>query len=231
MGGGWHGIRILCEEEDNYLRLSRNITHFNLIVFSAGATFAATGMFFFIGLFPKLSTMEFHIWWFPILAEAILFATQILLIAFYWYSWGKIGNKAHQLLGYGFAVATFFQTLMIDTLAAGMLTPGGSSIPFTNVSGISLTTAGTYIAWWFNATTWNLQLMRLAASISFFGFVLAIIGVFHYVDRRDAQAKKFWDWVTGLGVAVGLTGFAAQPAFGMEYVNSIFLSQPEALSR
>ncbi len=235
LGGAWVAAGtesiFLIRKKARYDRMARSISLFNLILFSAGATFAATGVFFFIGLFPKLSAYEFHIWWWPLVGEAILFATQILLVGLYWYSWGKIGNKTHQLLGYGFAVATFFQTLMINTLASGMLTPGGTSLPFQAQNGISLTSAANYLAWWINATTWNLQLHRIGAAISFFGFVLAMLGVFHYLDRKDITAKRYWDWAVAYGIVIGLAGFLLQPILGLMYMNSIVTAQPSAFDQ
>jgi cytochrome d ubiquinol oxidase subunit I len=235
LGGSWVAAGteslFLVRKKARYDRMARSIALFNLILFSAGATFAATGMFFFFGLFPKLSSYEFHIWWWPLVGEAILFATQILLVGLYWYSWGKIGNKTHQLLGYGFAMATFFQTLMINTLAAGMLTPGGSTIPFQAQNGIALTTAVDYFSWWINATTMNLQLHRIAGAIAFFGFVLAMLGVFHFLDRKDVRSKKYWDWATSYGIAIGLIGLLLQPILGVQYMTSIMNAQPAAFDQ
>ncbi len=235
LGGSWVAAGtesiFLIRKKARYDRMARSISLFNLILFSAGATFAATGMFFFFSLYPKLSTYEFHIWWWPLLGEAILFATQILLVGLYWYSWGKIGNKTHQLLGYGYAIATFFQTLMINTLASGMLTPGGTTIPFQAQNGISLTSAANYLAWWFNATTWNLQLHRIGAAISFFGFVLAMLGVFHFLDRKDVSSRRYWDWAVSYGIVIGLAGFLLQPILGLMYMNSILTAQPTAFDQ
>jgi cytochrome d ubiquinol oxidase subunit I len=235
LGGAWVAAGteslFLVRKKARYDRMARSISLFNLILIAAGATFAATGLFFFFGLFPKLSSYEFHIWWWPLLGESILFASQILLVGLYWFSWGKIGNKIHQLLGYGFAVATFFQTLMINTLAAGMLTPGGSTLPFQSQSGISLTTAANYFSWWINATTWNLQLHRIGAAISFFGFVLAMLGVFHFLDRKDLRSKQYWDWAVSYGMVIGLAGFLLQPILGLEYMTSIMHAQPAAFEQ
>lgn len=233
LGGAWVAAgtetAYLRSMKSRYNRLARSITLFNVILFSAGATFAVAGMLFFISLYPTFASQMFHIYWWPLLAEAFLFAIEIFFLYTYWFSWDKIGSRWHQVLGYGYAVSVFFQTLMINTLASGMLTPGSDQIQWGSTGLLTMSFAALQ-AWWFNATTWILQFHRLAAAISFFGFLLAMLGMFHYLDRKDTPSKTYWDLVGSYGLSWGLLGLVFQPLIGITYMYTIFKNQPAAFA-
>ncbi len=229
LGGAWiaavtESISLRLKGPDRrYDRTARSITLFNVILFSAGATFAVAGMLFFISLYPVFSSNIFHIYWWPLAAEAILFGVEILFLYGYWFSWDKIKSRYHQVLGYGYAVAVFLQTLMIDMVAAGMLSPGGTTISFGQ-SGLLTMDPATLLSWWFTSTLWSLQFHRLFAALSFFGFLLAMLAMFHYLDRTEPAAKKYWDWVGSYGLSWGLLGLIVQPLLGLWYMHQIFIS-------
>jgi len=230
LGGAWvaaitESVSLRPRSADRrYDRTARSITLFNVILFSAGATFAVAGMLFFISLYPLFSLNIFHIYWWPLLAEGILFGIEIFFLYSYWFTWEKISARYHQVLGYGYAVSVFFQTLMIDTVASGMLSPGGNVITFGQ-SGLLTLDPATLISWWFNPTLWPLQFHRLFAALSFFGFLLAMLAMFHYLDRPEPAAKKYWDWVGSYGLSWGLLGLIVQPLLGIWYMHQIFTFQ------
>ncbi len=60
------------------------------------------------------------------------------------------------------------------------------------------------MSWWFNATTWILQFHRLAAALSYFGFILAMLAMFHYLDRKDDASRSYWDLVGSYGLDLGI---------------------------
>jgi cytochrome d ubiquinol oxidase subunit I len=233
LGGAWVAAGtesvFLRTKKLRYERLARSITLFNVILFSAGATFAIAGVLFFISLFPTFASQVFHIYWWPLLAEAITFGLEIFFLYTYWFSWGKISNRWHQFLGYAYAVDVFVQTLLINTLASGMLTPGASTITYTG-TGLAIMEWGTYLSWWFNASTWILQFHRLAAAVSFFGFFLALLGMLHYLDRKDQPSKTYWDLVGSYGISWGLIGLILQPLFGFIYMYTLFRNNIGAFS-
>lgn len=231
LGGSW--IAVITESfflktrRPRLKRLARSVTLFNVILFSAGATFAIAGVLFFISLFPIFAQSIFHIYWWPLFAEAITFAMEIFFLYTYWFSWDRISNFWHQILGFGYAIAVFLQTLMINTLAAGMLTPGSKTIEWGD-TGILTMPLSELIGWWNNSTLWLLQFHRLAASVSFFGFILASLAMFHFIDRKDIVSKRYWDWIGSYGVSWGLLGLVIQPGIGLMYMFQIQQSQPEA---
>jgi cytochrome bd-type quinol oxidase subunit 1 len=233
LGGAWVAAGtesiFLRTKKERFNRLARSITLFNVILFSAGATFAIAGVLFFISLFPVFATEAFHIYWWPLLAEAITFGFEIFFLYTYWFSWGKISNRWHQFLGYAYAVDVFFQTLLINTLASGMLTPGASPITWGD-TGLLTMPLESLMSWWFNATTWILQFHRLAAAVSFFGFLLAMLAMLHYLDRGDTASKTYWDLAGSLGLSWGLLGLIFQPLLGIIFMYTIFKNNIQAFS-
>ncbi|MGA9099245.1 MAG: cytochrome ubiquinol oxidase subunit I [Methanotrichaceae archaeon] len=224
LGGAWiiplTEFLWLRSKKNRFRRLARSQTLFNVIFFSIGATFAIGGMLFFAGLFPVLVQNAFHIYWWPLFVEALTFAGEIFFLFSYWYTWDKISPRWHQFLGWANAVDVFFQQLFINTLAAGMLTPGAPTIEWGQ-TGFSTMPFWTLVSWWSNTTVWVLTFHRLAGAVSMYGYVLAVIAIFHYTDRKDWASKAYWDWVATFGMAFGLLGLAFQPGFGLMYMMQI----------
>ncbi len=224
LGGSWFAVgsetMYLVRKRNRFDRIAKSMTLFNVILFSFGATFAIAGVLFFIALFPTFASNVFHVYWWPLFLEAILFATEIVFLYTYWFSWKKLSKRKHQVLGYGYAISVFFQTLMINMLAAGMLTPGIQQIQYFG-GGIMTISLNEAFAAWFNPTLWNLQWHRLFASITFIGFIFAMLGAFHYINRKGAQDRRYWDWVASYGLSWGLLGLVIQPFLGLLYMVSI----------
>ncbi len=231
LGGSWIASATeslyLKTKKERYNRLAKSITLFNVMLFSAGATFAIAGVLAFIGLYPTFASNLFHIYWIPLLAEAITFALEIFFLYTYWFTWGKIKKGWHQFFGYGYGVTVFFQVLLINMVASGMLTPGAEAITW-GTSGALTMPLSEFMSWWFNATTWRLQFHRIFAAISYTGFLVAMLAMFHFKDRKDKESKKYWDWVGSYSVSWGLLGLIMQPIFGLIYMLAIFDAQDTA---
>ncbi|MFX1574883.1 MAG: cytochrome ubiquinol oxidase subunit I [Promethearchaeota archaeon] len=227
LGGSWVAVTseslYIKNGTSRFNRLSRSITLFNVMLFSLGTTFATGGILLFIVFVPNLASILFHIYWWPLFLELIAFFLEVFFLYTYWFSWDKIKTKYHQILGYGYAITVFFQTLFINMVAAGMLTPGTPTITFGS-DGIITMSTNDLISWWFNPTTWILTFHRFAAAISVFGFILILLAMFHYKDRPDIASKKYWDWVGSWGMMWGLFGLVFQPILGLLYVNQLFYS-------
>jgi cytochrome d ubiquinol oxidase subunit I len=227
LGGSWVAVTsetlYIKNGTNRFNRLSRSLTLFNVMLFSLGTTFATGGILFFIVFVPNLATNLFHIYWWPLFLELITFFLEVFFLYTYWFTWDKIKTKYHQVLGYGYAITVFFQTLFINMVAAGMLTPGTPTVTFGS-DGIITMTINDLISWWFNPTTWILTFHRFAAAISVFGFILVLLAMFHYKDRPDIASKKYWDWVGSWGMMWGLIGLVFQPILGLIYVNQLFYS-------
>lgn len=215
------------KRRERYLNLARSMTLFNLILFSTGATFAGAGMFFFISLFPTFASHAFHVYWWPLLAEAILFGVEIFVLYTFWFAWDRVSERWHIALGFAYILVVFFQTLSIDMLASGMLTPGISTLTYTE-GGILTIPWYEALALWFNPTLWELQFHRVGAALGMVGFLVAALGVLHYRDRPELEGRKQWDWVAAYGLAWGVLGLAVQAVLGYRYMSRIMQSQPAA---
>ncbi|HNV39255.1 MAG TPA: hypothetical protein PKJ46_08850, partial [Methanoculleus sp.] len=102
LGGAWVLLSLvvldLAFRKERYARLGMSLALFNVILFSAGATFAAAGVLFFISLYPTFATQGFHIYWWPLLVEAILFGIEIFFVYTLWFTWGRIRGAWHVFL-------------------------------------------------------------------------------------------------------------------------------------
>lgn len=230
LGGSWVAATTeslnLKTKKERFKRLAKSITLFNVILFSFGATFAVAVVLAFIGLYPEFAKVIFHIFWWPFLVEAITFALEIIFLYVYWFTWDKIKAGWHQFLGYGYAVVVFCQTVLINMVANGMLI-SGDSITWGDDGYVTMP-PDILKSWFFNGVTWRLQFHRLFAAISYIGFVLAMLSMFHYWDRKDDASKKYWDWVGSYGIAWGLLGLIFQPIFGLIYMLGISDKQDQA---
>ena len=233
LGGAWILLSLIIlyfiSSKERYGHLGRSMALFNVILFSAGATFAAAGVLFFISLYPTFATQGFHIYWWPLLVEAILFGIEILFVYTLWFAWGKVSAAWHIFLGIGYALSIYFQTFAIDTFVSGMLTPGAATITWGEPGLLGMPWAD-YLQWWFNPTLWPLQFHRVAAAISFFGFLIAFLAMLHFRDRTDPPSKKYWDWAGSFGILWGLAGLVIQPLLGIWYMYSIFAHQNQAFA-
>ncbi|WP_332450736.1 cytochrome ubiquinol oxidase subunit I [Methanoculleus sp.] len=233
LGGAWVLLSLvilyLLSRQERYSRLGKSVALFNVILFSAGATLAATGVMFFIALYPTFATQGFHIYWWPLLVEAILFGVEIFFVYTLWFTWSRIGAAWHVFLAVGYPVSIYLQTLAIDTFVSGMLTPGAKTITW-GAPGLLGMPWAEYMQWWFNPTLWPLQSHRVAAAISFFGFLLAFLAMLHFRDRTDPPSKRYWDWVGSFGILWGLAGLIAQPLLGLWYMYTIFAHQNQAFT-
>jgi cytochrome bd-type quinol oxidase subunit 1 len=233
LGGAWILLSLIIlyfmSSKERYGHLGRSMALFNVILFSAGATFAAAGVLFFISLYPTFATQGFHIYWWPLLVEAILFGVEILFVYTLWFAWGKVSAAWHIFLGIGYALSIYFQTFAIDTFVSGMLTPGAATITWGEPGLLGMPWVD-YLQWWFNPTLWPLQFHRVAAAISFFGFLIAFLAMLHFRDRTDPPSKKYWDWAGSFGILWGLAGLVIQPLLGIWYMYSIFAHQNQAFA-
>ncbi len=224
LGGSWvmagsESLYVKTKKE-RYDKLGRSLALFNLILFSTGSTFAVGGMLFFFSLYPAVSAQLFHVFWWPLFIELLTFGVEIFCLYTYYFTWDKIPRRWHQGLAYTNAISVFVQTLLINMVASAMLTPGSTTIDYT-ASGLLTMTLEESIAWWFNPSMWILTFHRAVAGLSYFGFLLATLSMFHYKDKNDPVAKKHWDWQASYGIAWGLAGLLLQPILGMIYVQVI----------
>src|SRR5271157_917015 len=224
LGGSWvvaiAETTFIRSGKQKYDRLARSLSQFNVIMFSTGSTFAVAGLTMFIALFPQLTTQLFHIFFWPLFIELLMFGVGILSLYTFYLSFDKISKKYHQILAYTYAISTFIQTLLINMVASAMLSPGSTTLPYTG-SGTFSQSCVQAIAWWFNPTEWILTFHRFAAAISYFGLMLAMLAMLQFRSTKSVTEREHWDWVASYGMSWGLAGLIAQPVLGMAYMQII----------
>jgi cytochrome d ubiquinol oxidase subunit I len=57
-----------------------------------------------------------------------------------------------------------------------------------------------------------------------------MLGMFHYLDRKDQASKTYWDLVGSYGLSWGLLGLVFQPLIGITYMYTILKNQPSAFA-
>lgn len=232
LGGSW--IIVITEflflrsRRERYRNLAKSMAFFSVILFSVGATFGASALLFIYSLYPVFMLNIFHIYWWPIFATLLLWSAQIFFLWLYFYTWKSMRPSSHLFIGLGYAIASFFQALMIQMMGSGMLTPNNTEITWGYI-GVLTMDYRTLLSWWFNPTLWALQFHSLAAAISYFGFLIAVLSMFHYQDKKGSpNAQKYWDWSGSYGMAWGLAGLAVQPILGIFFMRQIIGASPTA---
>jgi cytochrome bd ubiquinol oxidase subunit I len=225
LGGSW--ILLVTEflfyrsKKKRYDLLARSMAFFSVILFSVGGTMGGAALLFTYSLYPAFTLNVFHIYWWPLLATLFLWGAQIFFLWLYFYTWRSMKTSRHLFIVLGYAIASFFQALVIQMMGSGMLTPNNTDIVW-GYTGLFTMDLRTLFSWWFNPTLWALQLHRLAAAIAFFGFLITVLAMFHYQDKKDnPNAQKYWDWAGSYGLAWGLAGLAVQPLLGTFYMKQI----------
>jgi cytochrome bd-type quinol oxidase subunit 1 len=228
MGGSW--VLLATEllfrrtRKERYSVLGKSMSLFSVILFSVGGTFGGAALLYTFSLYPAFTLNIFHIYWWPVFATLLLWSLQLFFLYMYFYNWKGVGKGWHLSLGLGYALSSFFQALAIITMGSGMLTPNNTGISW-GYTGLFTMDLGTLLSWWFNPTLWNLQFHRLAAAIAYFGFLTAVLAMFHYhVNKENSDAMKYWDWVASYGLLWGLAGMAVQPLLGYLYMMQIISS-------
>jgi cytochrome bd-type quinol oxidase subunit 1 len=227
LGGSW--VLAIAElsyarsHRDKYGRLSRSLAQFNVVLFSTGATFAVGGLAIMTSLFPGFISIIFHLYFWPLFIEIISFVLEIFFLYVYYLNYDRISQRMKLILVFGYAITVFWQTFLINMVASAMLTPGADTIS------LSYTTPNE-LAWWFNPTMWILTFHRTAAAISYFGFVVGLLAMLQYKDKKTADQKAHWDWVGAYSIAWGLGGLIVQPVLGMIYAQLIQNVQPDMFS-
>jgi cytochrome bd-type quinol oxidase subunit 1 len=229
LGGSWiiviSQLLFIRSKRKRYERLAHTMAFFSIILFTVGGTFGGAALLYTYSLYPIFMLNIFHIYWWPIFATLMLWGAQIFFLWMYFYTWKRSRPSRHIFWGLGYAVISFFQALAIQTVGSGMLTPNNTDISW-GYTGIFTMNLGTLFSWWFNPTLWALQLHRVGAAISFFGFLITVLAIFHYQDTKgdtdiDTDTRKYWDWAGTYGLGWGLAGLAVQPLVGVFYMRQI----------
>ncbi len=193
------------------------------MLFSAGLHLRWRVFYFLLCLYPEFTKIYF------ILLVALLAEALHLLLKSFSYT-PIVHLERFQIPGikfsdYGYAITVFVQTLLINMVASGMLTPGDSIT--WGQSGLMPMAFDLAKTWWINGTT-----SACNSTVCLPAFPTWLLdrfaGMLHYRDRKGTEDRKYWDWVGlmhGDGVYLGLV---IQPVLGMVYMLAIKDNQVDA---
>ena len=171
VGGGFYlpmAERKAMRMKDEKLRkewLAQLASHskFFLIVTGVFGTVSGVGIWFAIGLtHPEATSTLIHNFVFGWAMEWVFFLVELSTIAVYYYTWGRIDEKLHLMVGWVYAGASAATLIIINGILAFMLTPGDTWL------GVAGTGAEASKFWnaFFNATYWPSLFLRVCVCAS-----------------------------------------------------------------
>ncbi len=223
LGGGilaliaeWWGVRRKDRVWDD---LARGIVKIMVILFSTGATLGVVLVVVLTGLFPRFWSGWLNLFFWVAVAEGIMFFLEAASLYTWYYSWQRLAQRRrlHLFLGWINVISGTATMVLINPIAAGMLTPPRSVLerPWS--------WATMFLQ---NPTFLPLTIHRFFGNISFTGLLLAAWGGIAYLRARTEEQRRFRDRVGHWGLLWGLGGLALMPVIGVFYVLEIRAAAP-----
>lgn len=200
-------------------RLSKALDRFNVLTFSAGATFAGMFIVLLVGFYPRVTAALFthFFWFFPVMAMTAMVLTLYLLYVYHYRT-----KRRSLVVGLG---AAFF-ILVWQTILTGVdtyMVTGGGAGANTVQSGGDLNNLGSALNSIFNPLFISLDLHRTFGNLSWPAFAVAGWAGFRYRWAKSAEDKAFYDWSGSMGVLWGTVFLLFQPFVGFVNVLSLKL--------
>jgi len=213
----WWGTR---KDDARMRRLSKALDRFNVLTFSAGATFAGMFLVLIIGLYPRVTATLFthFFWFFPTLAMAAMGATIFFL---YLYHYRTQRSSIAAGLGAAFfillwqAILTGIDTFMVTGGGPGERLQGGGDLTFSSL--------GDALGSMLNPMFIPLVLHRTFGNLSWPAFAVAGWAAFAYGRAKKPEDKEFYDWAGSMGVLWGTVFLLLQPLGGFVMILSLKL--------
>jgi cytochrome bd-type quinol oxidase subunit 1 len=199
-------------------RLAHSIARFNVLTFSAGATWAVMFLVVLLGFYPRVTIALFthFFWFFPVIAMTAMVLTLWLFYVHYY----RAKNRAlPKNIVAGMAAGFFIWTWMailtgIDTFMVTGGGPGGQAVP----SGVPVNSIGAALGS-ILSPMWVAQLAhRTFGNLSWPAFAVAAWAAFSYRRAKSAEDKVFYDWAGSMGVIWGTVFLLLQPLGGFATV-------------
>ncbi|MBW2251641.1 MAG: cytochrome ubiquinol oxidase subunit I, partial [Deltaproteobacteria bacterium] len=143
------------------------------------------GIWFTISLLsPAATSILIHTFVFGFATEWVFFTLEIVAIFIYFYTFNKIDNKAHLIIGWIYAVSALISLVLINGIIAFMLTPGDW-----------LETRNFWDAF-FNPSFWPSMFFRITIALvlaGIFGFITAVF--IKDTDFRENMVRYCARWL------------------------------------
>lgn len=113
------------EKKDFIIDYVKKHSKFFLLITMVFSAITGVGIWFTIALIhPDATSVLIHNFVFAWAIEWVLFFIEIVTAFLYFYTFGKVSNKTHQLIGWIYFAAAWGSLLIINAILTFMLTPG-----------------------------------------------------------------------------------------------------------
>jgi mono/diheme cytochrome c family protein len=164
---------------------------FFLILTGVFGTVSGVGIWFAIGLtHPEATSTLIHNFVFGWAIEWVFFMVELSTAAVYYYTWNKIDEKLHLVVGWVYAGASICTLIIINGILTFMLTPGDTWLA---VAGTGNEASKFWYAF-FNPTYWPSLLLRTCVCTSLAGIWALITASRIDGDKHPALKTSLVQW-------------------------------------
>ena len=196
---------------------------FFLILTGVFGTVSGVGIWFAIGLtHPEATSTLIHNFVFGWAIEWVFFMVELSTAAVYYYTWNKIDEKLHLVVGWVYAGASICTLIIINGILTFMLTPGDTWLA---VAGTGNEASKFWFAF-FNPTYWPSLLLRTCVCTSLAGIWALITASRIDGDKLPALKTSLVKW----SVKWMVPSFVAIPFLMIWYLWMVPESQRALLS-
>lgn len=209
---------VLCEylgtrmKDERYDRLAKETMKIVAIAYSLTAISGVLFTFVLMGPYHKITSYLFQTL-FPVFGiYGLLILVETILMYIYWYTWESLAHRKglHLTIGISLNIVGTLVMLLINAVAAFMLTPPESP---------QMASLWTLV----NNPSWMpLNLHRFIANITFGGFMVALFAAFMFLNSRKEKDRLFYDWMGYTGNLIGVGTLMAMPLAGYIYARELF---------
>jgi cytochrome bd-type quinol oxidase subunit 1 len=164
---------------------------FFLILTGVFGTISGVGIWFAIGLAnPEATSTLIHNFVFGWAIEWVFFVVELTTAAVYYYTWNRIDEKLHLIVGWVYAGASFCTLVIINGILTFMLTPGNT---WLSVAGTGNEASKFWYAF-FNPTYWPSLCLRTCVCASLAGIWALITSSRIDGDKQPALKTSLVKW-------------------------------------
>jgi hypothetical protein len=164
---------------------------FFLILTAVFGTVSGVGIWFAIGLtHPEATSTLIHNFVFGWAMEWVFFVVELTTAAVYYYTWNRIDEKLHLIVGWVYAGASICTLVIINGILTFMLTPGDT---WLSVAGTGNEASKFWYAF-FNPTYWPSLCLRTCVCASLAGIWALITSSRIDGDKQPALKTSLVKW-------------------------------------
>lgn len=188
VGGGLYLIfaekKGLAEKDQGILAFTRAHARFFLLLTMVFGSITGVGIWFIIALVnPAATSLLIHNFVFGWAAEWVFFTVEIAAAFTYYYTFGRMDDRSHLLVGWLYFVSAWMSLLLINGIIGVMLTPGAWAENFAFWTGF------------FNPSFFPSLLFRTCAAVllaGVYGFLTASFSKDRQVARTMTRFSGQW---------------------------------------